>query len=545
MKIPLVWAPLLSLVISLVSLYHSILWTSQDDEVATTRYAPHSYRRSPRPSSSLYNHQQPQPQHNYVSLNNQTTRTTSRMATVASQNSYRQSSNIPSKTNSLSSLSVIDILSVGCREQQRWHQAQEASFLAHKAVRHFYGVTEDDDTHAQCAAKLNPNRVWRISTFCAKPKPQYPILNQLLQFFFDPQTLLKKRNPGGWLCAQTRPFDGFRRLVEKYKYQDAKNLPDYLIVVDDDTWVNINHVTQFVTQAYPAQHAHVVAGCLMKTDPKEFNFTVAYGGYGMVWTKQALRRFLMPLQCTDFAESSAKPTPRNKNGHPNRNNQVRKPRYQPLPGDPEETDADFVRSACWQLQQNAIGESHLFESGMSLADVLYAYAIDQPFENAKHWNANHSTGFCMHSDWAWSYFVNFYHLSKPLGHPHHAPVFERMIRKTLSHERHTLPDHLFYNRMAGYNGSLYHMFQSHRSKDFRTYNNPQQCAHGIDMVDGRKKSSRFGNENCNLTAHFCHRITPRHIQTLHQQSVKQWPENYQSRPRHPKTRKKKNGRNEK
>jgi hypothetical protein len=62
---------------------------------------------------------------------------------------------------------------------------------------------------------------------------------------------------------------------------------------------------------------------------------------------------------------------------------------------------------CKRVNANFIGERSLFKEGMSVADLMYAYATDQPYSQIANW----TTGYCMHSDWMWGFFVNFYNLS--------------------------------------------------------------------------------------------------------------------------------------
>ncbi|KAL7579666.1 hypothetical protein ACA910_021816 [Epithemia clementina (nom. ined.)] len=407
---------------------------------------------------------------------------------------------------------IIDVLSVGCRLQHELQQAQQDTFGSHPSVRHFYRATEDDDTEQSCVATMNENRVWKLAKVCQqRPKP-YPILDQLARHYFSPMTLVEKSNPVGWLCAQKRPFDGFRRMITKYQYANAmEHLPDYLLVVDDDTWVNLYNVVPFLTQTYPSQSAHVVAGCLMQTKAQVFNFTVAYGGYGFVFSKAALRNMLQPLRCPVLMMNDTVTDTNTSGSEP------------PLP--PSDDDGDdysndyFTKLACWRLQQNGIGELPLFRDGMSIADLMHAYVFDQPFEQAKRWNA---AGFCMHSDWAWSYFVNFYHIAQPVASSHYVKNNNNnnQVDDSSSSPLTPTPPEVLYDRLEGYNHSVVHTWSpnTYRSQ----YDNLQQCLNGIDLgLHPKSGSSTDGNAHCDETAHFCHRITPSHMRQLHAQSISQ------------------------
>jgi hypothetical protein len=69
---------------------------------------------------------------------------------------------------------------------------------------------------------------------------------------------------------------------------------------------------------------------------------------------------------------------------------------------------DFSASACRRLANNQIGEGPLFQNGMSISDLQQAYASAQPYTHYRNW----TTGFCLHSDWLWGFFSNFYNISK-------------------------------------------------------------------------------------------------------------------------------------
>jgi hypothetical protein len=62
---------------------------------------------------------------------------------------------------------------------------------------------------------------------------------------------------------------------------------------------------------------------------------------------------------------------------------------------------------CKRINADFIGERALFKEGMSVGDLMYAYATDQPYSQVANW----TRGYCMHSDWMWGFFVNFYNLS--------------------------------------------------------------------------------------------------------------------------------------
>jgi hypothetical protein len=69
---------------------------------------------------------------------------------------------------------------------------------------------------------------------------------------------------------------------------------------------------------------------------------------------------------------------------------------------------EFSKGVCQRIAENQIGEQPLFIDGMTIGDLQQSYASFQPFVNHSQWR----TGFCLHSDWIWGFFTNFYNLSR-------------------------------------------------------------------------------------------------------------------------------------
>ncbi|CAJ1953248.1 unnamed protein product [Cylindrotheca closterium] len=177
--------------------------------------------------------------------------------------------------------------------------------------------------------------------------------------------LLKKSNPQGWICAQTRPAQGLHRVLQLYKNQ---SFPDFLIIMDDDTYYNMKLFVEHFRKV-DSSKSIAIAGCRVRSPTKLINWTFAFGGYGLVVSMGWLKRMDRPIMC---------------------------------PRDDEY--CRFIR------QKNHIGEREVFKSGMTLADLSYAYALHQPFEQYRNW----TTGFCLHSDWLLGYITNFYNVSRHL-----------------------------------------------------------------------------------------------------------------------------------
>jgi hypothetical protein len=287
----------------------------------------------------------------------------------------------------------IDIISIGSKTRPRYQTAQERTFGSHVAVRDFHRITEASDFEAECHSSLQVDQVKQIVRFCRNKAPvfdQHPHLKSMKEHYANFNWLLKKPNPPGWMCAQKRPSDGFYAVLSSYK-ETGKSLPDYLFIMDDDTYVNINEVSPFLQTAYPAHEAYAVAGCMIRSRVGEHNFTIPFGGWGTILTRPAIENFQKPLFCEPYQYNSKNVTLTTAG------------------------DDDFANLACWRLSQDPVGEASVFVEGMSVAELMHAYVKHFRYLAIDQWEPT-SVGFCMHSDWVWGYFVNFYHIAYVYAH---------------------------------------------------------------------------------------------------------------------------------
>lgn len=148
---------------------------------------------------------------------------------------------------------------------------------------------------------------------------------------------------------------------------------------------------------------------------------------------------------------------------------------------------DFSESACRQVENNQLGERHLFKDGMSVSDLQREYATWQPYTKYKEW----TTGFCLHSDWMWGFFSNFYSISK-----HNDEPFYRDVPHA---------------RMDGYN----------QSELYAGTNEPHHA--GLRRICNNEK------ENCDSLSHICHYQTPEDMTRLTSEVRSAYPHKYPSR----------------
>ncbi len=295
---------------------------------------------------------------------------------------------------------TIDILIVGSKNSTEQAQTQRDTWASHEAVRHFFLSTEDDHTtDPMCSENLNSiDKVARHSRVCRSRRywERENALNPLTRYFklqyAQTRWLAKKKNPIGWLCAQRRFATSFTSVAQMYA--ETHSFPDYFIIADDDTYVNIDKIVQMLieepshdleakkknktitmTTIYPSSETPLVlAGCRVRSPESMVNLTFSFGGYGTFFSKGSLQRLVQPLHCND---TNALTT-------------------------------EFERGVCKKLLNKSnheypvsatIAEEGFYERGDSVNDVFYKYSRNIPH-------------FCLHSDWFLGYLTNFYNISQ-------------------------------------------------------------------------------------------------------------------------------------
>jgi hypothetical protein len=266
---------------------------------------------------------------------------------------------------------TIDILSIGSAARPHYLQAQLETFASHPTIRAFYPITEVNDTDSTCSQKLTTEQYDRVVQYCnvstnisSKVNPMLNVMN----FLFDPTH--PDRAGHGWLCAQKRPVEAVVQLLRKYK--TIGNVPDYLIILDDDSYIANMESLQQLLLTYPSHMPSAVAACPFDIS----GFVFPWGGHGSFWTRTAMRNFMHPIDCTKSGQ-----------------------RYDRR-----------SKLTCAQLERNLMGEKRFFHNNMSVADLMYEYSMQQPFTKVFNWQG---VGYCMHSDHALAYFINFYLISLP------------------------------------------------------------------------------------------------------------------------------------
>ena len=252
--------------------------------------------------------------------------------------------------------------------------------------------------------------------------------------------LRSKSNPNAWLCAQKRFPTGLSKvLLQIYDtYRDESSpeeesfltkLPDYLLVVDDDTYydMDIFHYEMTQTLQNDPNLPYVATGCRVTNGKdQEKGIVFSYGGFGLVFSKGSIERLLRPINCNSWRKKSQY-----------LQQQTLVPissRIKVWEKDPAlatvttTTDGsgsgsadDFLRNTTtydhlWEdaacdtvLNAHLIKEYPLFQNGMSTIELMYAVTESQPFSQISNW----TTGYCFHGHWVLAYFNQHYRISMP------------------------------------------------------------------------------------------------------------------------------------
>lgn len=275
----------------------------------------------------------------------------------------------------------IDMISIASNKRPEYFQTQRNTFGSHPSVRNFHVITESHDTEADCMTHMNNETLKTITDFHCRPEGRRQLgINEsnqhllllLASMFITSERLfqLYGNNAYGWMCAQKRPIDGLYKVLSQYKLQDSydrkglHSIPDYLLIMDDDTWFNMDMLLPTLTTKLARNVPGIASGCLIipRKFPADEMFHFSWGGFGTVLSKSAIEKLIRPLHCNE--------------------------------------DHDV----CQAINQDRIGERHLFQEGMSIADLMYKYTFDQAFKDAARWN---EVGYCFHSDVTISYFLQY------------------------------------------------------------------------------------------------------------------------------------------
>jgi len=265
---------------------------------------------------------------------------------------------------------VVDVVSIGSESRFDYMTSQLQTWAA--ITRNFYGFTESTDFDPSCTLSLSDEstRLNYVNT-CRLPNvgtKEYGIGHG---------------NSGGWICAQRRVGKALGWLQAVYSssrkggVKVKRSIPDILVIVDDDTSVDLNKVKQFMMtkeNSSLSEDPYIAAGSVFQLG-KYGGFKAAHGGFGTYLNKAAIELMTRrPIFCNKD-DNGLIPTT--------------------LKGEEEDP---FTINACKQLAQNKAQELDVYTSGDSVFNIFYKLA-SRPY-------------FCMHSDWMLGYMVTNYGMTR-------------------------------------------------------------------------------------------------------------------------------------
>ena len=283
--------------------------------------------------------------------------------------------------------STFDILSISSKFNLRLPHTQHETFASHQSVRNFIIATEDDDPDPTCYKTTTMENVEKQSRTCKHYKHWQDLnaFNKLTKYFSNGYARINwlkgKQNPSGWLCAQKRFHYAFVKYIELLE-QSQVLIPDYLMIMDEDTFVNVHHLEKYLMQTnstekddgnvpLSSQTPVIYAGCRVRAPASSsIKFTFPFGGWGIYLSQGAMKKWVAPIDCTNQDNTE----------------QVELcHRY----SDPTSVSSSAI----------TIGEQKFFQNGMNLNQVFRLYL-------EKH------ERYCLHGDWFFGYIANYLNMSR-------------------------------------------------------------------------------------------------------------------------------------
>jgi hypothetical protein len=218
------------------------------------------------------------------------------------------------------------------------------TWASHYSIRNFWGVTEEQDYDVNCGQQSEE----ALEVYLQRCHTERGGAKFRMRFGQRPYN----EKGWGWFCAQRRPGHALGWLQSMY--QDPSNIPDILLIVDDDTSVDIEAVQLWMSEAKGPRVGNPCAGNSMQWGGLS---RTGVGGAGTFFNRAAIERLSEPLYCDNPKHES-------------------------------------MNSTCAHLQDNRVGERDVYQQGDSVFDIFYKYSA--------------MLDFCMHSDWAMGYMINAY-----------------------------------------------------------------------------------------------------------------------------------------
>ena len=248
---------------------------------------------------------------------------------------------------------VTDVVSLGSTTRVEFLEAQASTWGAHSSIRNFFGFTENDDVY-NCSSVSAEELASYVNTCKSLPRKNHRIQEFFTRYYGKSEGNVTRSDSKGWVCAQRRLGRAFGWLHTLY--HNSQDIPDYLMIVDDDTFIDQQAVLSYLQRETDKGKVSLAqAGCVFKKNGDSIPFALPYGGFGLFLNKDAIAQLSRSIYCDGI----------------NRDDKV-----------------------CATLRFNSVGEFDIFTEGMTLFELFARFSA--------------TTNFCMHSDWLSGYIVEFY-----------------------------------------------------------------------------------------------------------------------------------------
>jgi hypothetical protein len=311
---------------------------------------------------------------------------------------------------------VVDVLSLGSQIRPEYQEMQYQTWGSHPSIRTFFVADERIDADPACLTTLTTEDVVAISTFC-RDNPTQRRLTTLEKFmkgwYGHAHWLQQKANPVGWLCNIPRPMFAIQAVLDVYRAASSSSsssivLPDYLLIVEDETYYHMDEYHARL-QTFDPNDPLGFAACLVRTSPRhKVNFTFPHGGFGYTLSRGAMENLMRPLEHNDVRNCSTSTTT---DTTTTTTATATTSNITTTTTTTEMEEDSFAQAVCHRLQDPLLHEGPLFQTGMSLMDLMVEHASYQPYSHYRNW----TSGFCHHGDWLFGYWFQYYQVTNAVA----------------------------------------------------------------------------------------------------------------------------------
>lgn len=221
---------------------------------------------------------------------------------------------------------VVDVLSIGSETRPDQLKAQVETWASHVSVRNFWGFTESQDFDPNCSAEHEEDFLADHVGSCkavGHGDDGSALKKFVNRFYGYGEGQMDRSKDIKWICAQRRLGRALGWLQHQYGDSFEIELPDAMVLVDDDTFLDMDQVKNHLLSS--SNNAPLAsAGCLFDRG-SSIPFPFAYGGFGTFISKDAMKKLVRPVNCEE----------------------------------------SYDEEMCPNLRMNQIGELDIFEEGMS------------------------------------------------------------------------------------------------------------------------------------------------------------------------------------